>query len=77
MSLTDRELIAATFIAVAALAKRLTGADLCVTIGGIDGGVHSLTGNNPQVTWVENGEAVSASPEAILAARETLLFGDE
>lgn len=77
MAITEKELNAATFLAVAALAKRLTGADICVTIKSEDGHIRSLVGNNDQVTWFENGSRGSVSPEVIQAAREMLPFGAE
>ena len=73
MALSEKELAAATFIAVTALAKRLTGADICVTLEGQDGRVRSLIGSDGHVTWIERGADLAAhevDPEVLVAARQ-------
>jgi len=68
MAISAKDFAAATFIAVAAIAKRVTGADIFVTLRGIDGCARSLTGNEAAVTWLEPGAPREPSSEALAAA---------
>lgn len=70
MALSDRELTLATFLAVAALAKRLTGESLCVTLPGADGHIHSITGDKELVTWHQGESAPRVSVETLAAAKQ-------
>jgi len=69
MALSEKELIAVTFIAVTALAKRLTGEDLLVTIEGEDGRTRTISGSDGHITWVSDHKKVEVSDEVIQEAR--------
>lgn len=81
MGIETGDLIAATFVAVAALAKRLTGADMLVTIKDADGTVWTLKEDDGAVIWIEPGQPLigsqaavdKASSEPRLADRLTIL----
>lgn len=71
MPLSDRELTLATFLAVTALAKRLTGEDMSVTIQGQDGLTHRLKGDDDISGYFTSAAPLPADPGATAEAPYT------
>ena len=69
MALSQRDFNAAMFLAVTALARRLTGEDLCITLSCEDGNVHTITGDARFETWLHDGQS-TVSHEVTREARE-------
>jgi hypothetical protein len=69
MAMTQKDFNAAMFLAVTALAKRLTGDDLCITLSCEDGEVRSITGDARFETWLSD-EQSKVAREVTREARE-------
>lgn len=69
MAISEKEMAAVSFVALAALAKRLTGADLVVTLKDSNGTVFSLRGDEGSVSWIEPGCPAQVRAETVEAAR--------
>ena len=80
MALSQRDFNAAMFLAITALAKRLTGESLCISLSCEDGNVHTITGDDRFETWLPSDrhtvpyevtrEAQEWPPEVVWQARD-------
>ena len=68
MPMSERELTIATFLAVTALAKRVTGENLSITIKCMDGHIRSLTCDDESATWYDDRVEDPISSETLRVA---------
>jgi len=68
--MTERQLLAAIFIALAEIAKQITGKKLTIPLVDGDGEATSICGASHCVTWTDGDQEERVSPATIQSSAE-------